>query len=220
MIGKRDLEVMRKVANKDMYSPLAQSVRIEWETISGGVLKESFQIYEGGTKTEHVQDTQAIIISIDPNRSNIKQLDSAILTFNPVIIKIETDINLKNSPNFIIAQKLTTEEWGTRSGIGASAVWTPEDVPNWTVDQYKGHWLWFSDRRFEIISNTAIAVTVELRDQVLPTALTGADIIEVQEWFPVMNNPSLSDGLRTTLGTEQLWQTILCTQLPVPGDQI
>ena len=220
MISKRDLEVMRKVANSDMYSPLAQSIRIEWETISGGVLKESFQIYEGGTKTEYVQDVQAIISSIDSDRSNIQQLDSTILTFNPAIVKIETDINLRNSPNFIIAQKLTTEEWGTKAGIGAAAVWTPEDDPNWTIDQWKGHWLWFSDRRFEIVSNIAIAVTVELRDQALPTALTNADIIEVQEWFPVMNNPSLSDGLRTTLGNEQLWQTILCTQLPVPGDQV
>lgn len=212
---------MRKVANKDMYSAMAQSIRIEWETVAGGVLKPAFNIYKGGSKTEHVQDVQAIITEIDTAvMPQIQFLDSHILTNSPAIIKIETDVNLKNMSRFMIAQKITNNEWGSLPGSGSVAVWTPSADPSWTADQWKGYWLWFSDRRFEVLSNTTTALTVNLRDQALPTLATNAYILGVQEWYPVFNDQSVSNGLRTLLGTEQLWQAILCTKIPVPGDQV
>jgi len=216
-IGKHDLEVIRKVAMGDMYSPLGQTIRLEWETISGGTLKESFNIIEGGSKTEHIFDTNAIITSVDFRV--LQQLSQEIISHTPAVIKIETDINLQNSPHFMIAQKLDTVGWGAKVGSGSSAVWTPTVAPSWTVDQWKGFWLWFSDRRFLIESNSTTALTVDLRDQLLPVSETSAEIIEVQEWYPVFNNPSLSDGMRYPFGGGQLWQSVLCTKIPIPGDQ-
>lgn len=216
-VGKYDLEVIRKMMKGVMYSSLGQPIRIEWETTSGGTLKESFGIYEGGSKTENIFDTNAIITSIDYRA--LKQLSQEILVNNPAIIQIETDINLQNSSRFTIVQKLTTEGWGAKEGSGAADVWTPTAAPSWTVNQWKGFWLWFGDRRFKILSNTTTALTVILGDQTLPTDPTNAEILEVQEWYPVFNNQSLSEGMRYPFGDGQLLQGILCTKLPVPGDQ-
>ncbi|GEM_PF-4365788 len=216
MISHLDITRMKQEADKTLYSALGQLVRIEWQTQSGGIYKNPFEVYVGGTLTKNVLDTVALISSI--RDSELKLMDSEIVRANPAIIKLRTNVNLKNHPNFRIIQKIKDEYW-TGAGTGAGSVWTPDSAPNWTADQWRGFWLWFSDKRFEVLSNTATALTVNLAGDTLPASSTTGEIMSVKEWYPVFNQPTLGGGVRSAAGTHQLLQSVLCTEIPIRGDQ-
>lgn len=211
------LKRLRQKAIETLYSSLGQNVRIEWVTRSGGTYNDAWDITEGGTPSDNILDTVAIISGLE--EPQLQLLDKSIIDASPALLFLETDINLKNRPNFIIAQKIETEYW-KGDGTGASTVWTPDSPPSWTADEWIGFSLWFSDRRFEITDNDTTTLTVDLDGGTLPTSSTEAEIVSIQEWFPSLNAPDLADGMVSPLGDSQLLQSLLITKIPVRGDQI
>lgn len=215
-ISENDIRKMRIKAGGNMHSPMGQDVRIEWFIKSGGTPNVTYDIVEGGTDTLNIFDTKAIISSIDDKQ--LVALGLTLMDGNHALIQLDTNINLQMKPNFVIVQKIDTEYW-EGDGTGASSVWTPDVAPNWTVNQWKGFWLWFSDKRFLIVSNTTTALTVTLGNHTLPTSSTSGEIVAAKVWKPVHDTPSLADNMRTPIGSDILFQTILCTDTGTIGDQ-
>jgi len=200
-----------------LYSAAGQKIRIEWITESGGSAKAAWGIdHDGGSETENMLDTRCLISNL--KRSQFDLLDKAIVERKPVLIRLETDVNLKTRPNFVIVQRLDTKYW-TGNGVGSGAIWTPDSPPGWTADAWTSFWLWFSDKRFEITSNTTTALTVDLDGKTLPASSTSSEIVAVKEWYPILNIPDLADGMDQPLGDSQLSQALICTKLPYVGDQ-
>ena len=217
-ISQNDIRKMKIQAESQMHSAMGQDIRIEWITKAGGTLNAAYNVTEGGTDSLNVFDTKAIITHIDDRR--LLELGMTLTDADFFFIDIETDINLKNKPNFVIVQKIDDPEYWDGNGIGASAVWTPDSAPSWTVDQWKGYWLWFSDKRFEIVSNTTTALTVNLGNYTLPTISTYGEIVSVKKYKPIMDAPSLDEGMRTPFGSGILFQTIIATTTGTVGDQV
>lgn len=215
MISENNIRKMRIRADATMHGAMAQNIRLEWITKVGGTPNVAYDVVEGGTDNLNIFDTKAIITHIDDNR--LLELGMTLTDADFFFINIDTDINLKTKPNFRIIQKIDTEYY-QGNGTGASAVWTPGVAPSWIVNQWVGYWLWFSNRRFLIISNTATALTVTLGNYTLPIESTSGEIVSVKEYKPINDAPALSDGMRTALGSGLLFQTVICTTTGSVGD--
>ncbi len=217
-ISQNDIRKIRITAERDMFSAMGQDIRIENITKVGGTPNVAYDVIEGGVDTLNILDTKAIITHIDDRR--LLEFGMTLTDADFFFIDVETEINLKNKPNFVIVQKIDDPEYWDGNGIGAASVWTPDVVQAWTIDQWKGFWLWFSDKRFEIVSNTATALTVTLGNYTLPTISTYGEIVSIKKYNPINDAPPLGSGMRYPFGSGILFQTIIATTVGTVGDSI
>jgi len=211
MIHSLSLDRARKRFERMLQSSVATDIRIEWKTTSGGTTDVVYDIVDSGTDTRNVLDTKGVLEWVD--RVNTDRVENAIAHHRDAIWMINTDVNLKNRENFIIAQKIK-DEYEDGSGAGSGSAWTVS--ASWTTDQWKGFWLVFSDKRFLITSNTATVLTVDLDGDTLP-ASDDYEIMAIKEWYPIDNVPGLEDNMSANIGNFNLLQGIYCTQIPMQG---
>jgi len=214
MISQREIEVLKLHLTNALYGGVGQDVRIEWITKSGGIADNVWDVTTGGTDTTNILNARGIVMDAERYQGKLRIVENAIEYQHNVIWLLETDVNLKNQTNFILLQ-LLKDQYNSGSGTGSGSVWTVSGS-SWTVNQWAGFWLVFSDKRFEIVSNTATQLTVTLAGETLP-ASSSYEIMGIKEWYPFIPAPTLEDTMGLALGDGQLLQSVYCSQVPTKG---
>ncbi len=226
---------MRKVSSKHvarvlkgevatLYGHSSQRCRLEWITSTGGALNKPHNKMVGAIDTLNVSDNVAGIwgpvmrdqrekVNLDGQVFNIDQLG---FWYFP------NSLNLAGLTDLLILQR-NTDKYYTEAGIGAGSVWTPDEVPVFTADEWISYWLVFSDRRFKITDNDVTTVTVDLTSGVpsskrtLPTSSTTAEILGLVEWYPVRRGLGFEGGAISPLSSQTIFKSIFVSRTPVVG---
>jgi len=152
-------------------------------------------------------------IDLDGQMINIDQLG---FWFFP------NSLNLAGLDDLLILQR-NKDKYYTAPGTGAAAVWTPDDAPSFTENEWISFWLVFSDRRFKIIDNDTTTITVDLTTgvpgskQTLPVASTTAEILALIEWYPIRRDLGVNGGAMSPLASQTIFQSIFVSRIPVVG---
>lgn len=198
--------------------------RLEWVTKTGGTLNVPHNEPVGATVSVNIESDvpgiwgpvmrdQRERISIDGNMISIDQLG---------FVYLSNDLNLQGRDELLILQHVK-DKYFTGAGTGAAAVWTPDDAPAWTADEWITYWLVFSDRRFKITDNAAGNLTVdltterEIANQSLPAPSTTAEIMQFVEWHPVRQDPGVVAGALSPLNEQVIFQSVFVSRIPIAG---
>ncbi len=223
-VSAKHVSKVLKAETSLLYGQSSQRCRLEWITSTGGVLNEPRNLMVGKTDTLVVSaDVAGIWGPVMRDQRERVNLDGAMISIDQLgFWYFPHSLNLANKDDLIILQK-NKDRYYTGAGVGASAVWTPDTAPTWTVDEWIKHWLLFSDRRFRVTSNTTAAVTVDLTTgvptdlQTLPTDSTSGELIGLAEWYPVRKDLGFAGGALSPLGAGTIFQSIFCSRIPVVG---
>ncbi|MDD5539912.1 MAG: hypothetical protein PHG61_04380 [Candidatus Marinimicrobia bacterium] len=148
------------------------------------------------------------------NKFDLEKIDNAQIVEGDVVISMATDKYLSGLPKLRIVHCFNTNKV-TGTGTGSGAMWTMATAA-WTKNQYVNYWLVFDDRRFRIISNTAITLTVDLAHFALPDS--GSFTIQsLIEYYPKFEEPSLAAGMDLPLGNDLPLQTLICSRQALTG---
>ena len=207
-----------------LYGVSSQRCRLEWVTVSGGVLNSPHNINVGETKTLQVNEDVAGIWSpvMRDQRERVKFEDQVVMVDQLGFWYFANDLNLAGLQEILILQKFK-DKYYTAAGTPASAVWTPTEAPSWSVDEWISYWLVFSDRRFKITSNTTTAITVDLTSgipaskQSLPAGSNTGEIMGLVEWYPVRRDLGIEGGALSPLNAETIFQSVFVSRIPVTG---
>ena len=211
----------RKAELQALHGASSQLVRLEWITATGGTLNIAHGVNAGETKTLQVNDVVPAIYGAPGFRSkdDLDAADRIVSIDEEVTWYFANDFKFGNLAELVIIQKLKSD-YLQSDGTGTGAVWTPDSAPAWVVDSLIGYDLVFSDRRFKIISNTALKVTVDLPSLPLPNALPGAaqfEIYESIEWFPIRDDPQARGASLAPLGDQLILQGVACSRIQRAG---
>lgn len=210
-----DLRRRKIEAQKILYGELGQFVRLEWEAVSGGTYIPSYDTYEDGSVTDYVEDNVRVLKqSLGLNELKLVQ-DNRLNVGDAIFSVLPTK-------NFSLKKKLTIVHKNmdlrvTGSGSGAADVFTVSGA-TYTTNAYAGWWLFFDDRRFQVESNSADALTVNLRRGTLPA--TGAfELMPASEWYPMIQNPDQGDMFAYGHGDGAVLLDIYCKPQPYVGGE-
>lgn len=199
-----------------LYGPSSQRVRLEWITESGGVFNAPHDVYVDPVKTPNVSDNVPGIWGpvMRDQRERITLADLALSIDQLGFWYFANDLNLANRKELVILQHVR-DQYYTGAGTGLATVWTPDVAPSWTVDEWIGYWLVFSDRRFKVLSNAMLDVTVDLGvDGILPTGSTTAELQQLIEWYPVRDDLAVSAGAMSPLNEIAIFQSVFVSRIP------
>jgi len=218
IIKSQHINKMRNIEAASIYGVGSQLVRLEWITETGGTFVPSRNAYEGSTKVTNVLDNVAAIwgpVQRD-QREKVSLQEQAMAIDQQGYWYFDNSLNLTGKPNLIILHRMMDELY-SGDGTDASDVWTPDDDPSWTVNQWRGYWLVFAASRFKILSNDATSVTVDLNDGILPVGSTAGEILTFVKWDPDRDDLSNPGGSLSPIGQEDVFQSLLCTRLGIIG---
>lgn len=209
---------MRNIEAASLYGVSSQLVRLEWITETGGTFIASRNAYEGATPTINVLDNIAAIWgSVQRDQREKLSLEEQSMAIDQQgYWYFDNALNLTGKPNLIILHRVMDELY-SGDGTDASDVWTPDDDPSWTTNQWRGYWLVFPTSRFKILSNDGISVTVDFDGGTLPAGSTAGEILTFIKWKPYRNDLSNPGGSLSPLGQEGVFQSLLCTRLGIIG---
>jgi len=223
-VSSKHVNKVLKSEISTLYGASSQRCRLEWITSTGGTLNKPHNLMVGKTDTLVVSDNIAGIwgpvmrdqrekIDLDGQMINIDQLG---FWFFP------NSLNLAGLDDLLILQR-NKDKYYTAPGTGAAAVWTPDDAPSFTENEWISFWLVFSDRRFKIIDNDTTTITVDLTTgvpgskQTLPVASTTAEILALIEWYPIRRDLGVNGGAMSPLASQTIFQSIFVSRIPVVG---
>lgn len=215
MRSAQDLRRRKIDAQRILYGELGQFVRLEWETETGGTWRPSYKVYEGTTITDHVEDNvRCLKRSLGLNE--LKLVQDARLSVGDAVWSLLPTKNFSLKKKLTIVHKLMDQKV-SGSGSGASDVFTVTGA-SYTVNDYAGWWLFFSDRRFQVESNTADAFTVNLKGGTIPA--TGSfEVMPASEWYPMIQNPDPGDMFTYGHGDGVILFDVFCKPEPYAGGE-
>jgi hypothetical protein len=214
MRSAHDIRKLRLRAKKLLYSDLGQFVRLEYDVTSGGTLNTLYNVYEGQTITRTVRDdVRALKEVVDLNK--IKLVNDARIQAGDALWLFDPTLNIADLPKLRIYHKIRSSSIAA-TGTAENAVMTVTGA-TYTVDQYKGWWLFREDGTFQIQSNTADTFTVSLDGQ---TMTGGAfEVMPATRWFPADDQSDIGDSLQHAYGESMLFQTLYCRRFPMTGKE-
>lgn len=207
-----------------LYGPSSQRVRLEWVTSIGGTLNKPHNKYVGATETLHISNNVAGIWGpvMRDQRERVRMEGQAIDIDQLGFWYFDNSLSLAEKTNLLILHCLK-DKYHSSNGTGSASVWTPDEDPEFTADEWISYWLVFSDRRFKITDNDTTTVTVDLTSgipsslQELPETSTAAEIMALIEWHPVRQKPELPGGALSPMGQETILQSVFCSRIPIVG---
>lgn len=201
-----------------LYGGTSQLVRLEWETETGGALNAAHGKNTGATKVTHILDNvQAMWGPVQENQRERIKLEGLALNIDQNgFWYFDNARNLAAKPKMVILHRLK-DKFYSGLGTGALAVWTPDVAPGWTVDEWAGYDLVFSDRRFKVLSNTTTALTVTLDGGTLPAGSTTGEVLKLVEWYPVRESLDVLGGSFAPMGLESIFQSVYCQRMSTVG---
>ena len=218
IIRSQHINKMNNLEAAAINSPSSQLVRLEWITEVGGTYLESQRVFEGATLTTNVLDNIPAIwgpVQRD-QREKTRIFDQTISIDQQAYWYFDNAQNLSYLDKLMILQRVMDLLF-SGDGTAAAAVWTPDAVQAWIVNQWKGYWLVFPTTRFKILSNDATSVTVDLDGGTLPVGSTAGEILTFVKWRAVKDDLSNPGGSMSPLGQEGIFQSVLCTRLGTVG---
>ena len=213
---------MLKRENAVLYGPTSHRVRLEWASETGGILNAPHNIMVGATETVNIQnDVAALWGPVMRDQREKTRLEGLGLDIDQLgFWYFANDLNLADKDKLIILH-LLKDKYYVGDGTGVSAVWTPDDAPSWTADEWISYWLVFSDKRYKITDNSTTAVTVDLATDpggnALPAASTEAKIMKLIKWHPVRQDLGLSAGALSPMHESLIFQAVFSSRIPIVG---
>jgi len=206
---RRKIEATRIIYNRGQY------VRLEWETASGGTDRPGYDTSEGATITTHVEDdVRALKRSLGLNE--LKLVNDARLNIGDAVWSFLPTVNFSVRKRLTIVHKLVDQKV-SGTGTGTSNVWTASGTA-YTVDEHAGKWLFLDDSRFQVESNTADTLTLELNGGTL--AASGSfELMPASEWYPMIQNPDQGDMLTYGIMDGATFLDIFCKPEPYAGGE-
>ncbi len=213
---------MLKAETAAIYGHSSGLFRLEWITQAGGALNVPHNEKVGATDTTNimadvpgiwgpVMRDQRERISVDGNMISIDQFG---------FVYFANDLNLQGKNNLVIHEHVKDPSY-TGAGTGAAAIWTPDEAPGWTADEWITYWLVFSDRRFKIADNAVGNLTVTLASEpnglALPVAPTSAAIMRLIEWHPVRRDLGVAAGALSPMNEQMIFQSVFVSRIPITG---
>lgn len=211
MRGSRELRRRQIEATRILYSR-GQVVRLEWDTESGGTARAGYGVNEGATVTKNVDDNvRALKQSLGLNE--LKMVRDSRLNIGDAKWSFLTDVNFSLRKRLVIVHKLVDQKV-TGTGTASGSVFTVATA-TYTVNEHVGKWLFLASSRFQVQSNTATELTVNLKGQ---TLTSGAfELMPATEWFPMIQNPDQGDMLTYGIMDGALFLDIFCKPEPYVG---
>jgi len=210
-----DLRRRQIEAQRILYGELGQFVRLEWETETGGTWMPNYKTYEGATVASHVEDgVRCLKRSLGLNE--LKLVRDSRINVGDAVFSFLPSSNFSTKKRLTVVHKLISQKV-TGSGSGSASVFTVASGA-YTVNAYAGWWLFFSDRRVQVKSNTSDTLTVELGKTTLP-ATGDFELMPASEWYPMIQNPDPGDMFTYGHGDGAILYDVFCKPEPYVGGE-
>lgn len=222
-VNAKHVNKMLRAETSVLYGPTSQQVRLEWITSVGGTYNAPHNVYVGATETLNVSDNVAAIFgSFKSDQRERINLNGQTLDIDQLgFWYFDNSLNLSEKTKLLVLHR-NKDKYHTGAGSSSGSVWTPDDAPGFTADEWISYWLVFSDRRFKITDNDETTVTVDLNSgvpdnlQALPASGT-AEILGLVEWYPVRRDLGFLGGAISPIGLETIFQSVFCSRIPIVG---
>lgn len=221
-ISSRHVKGMLKRETAVLYGPTSHRVRLEWMTETGGTLNEPHGIMEEATETVNIQNNiPALWGPVMRDQREKTQLEGLALDIDQLgFWYFANDLNLADKDKLLILH-LLKDKYYVGDGTGAGSIWTPDEDPSWTADEWIGYWLVFSDKRYKITNNSTTAVTVDLNSDpgsnALPALSTESEIMKLIKWHPIRQGLDVVAGALSPMAEENIFQSIFVSRIPAVG---
>lgn len=221
-ISSRHVKSMLKQEAAILYGPTSSRVRLEWVTEAGGTLNQPHNIMVDATETVNILDNVAALWGpVMRDQREKTRLEGLSLDIDQLgFWYFANDLNLADRDKLLILHRLK-DKYYAGAGTGAAAIWTPDEAPSWTADEWIGYWLVFSDRKYKITDNSTTAVTVDLStdpgSNALPILSAEAEIMKLIKWYPIRQDLGVPAGALSPIFEENIFQSIFCSRIPIVG---